>query len=214
MRSRPLAVHGAHLFTPDVFPDHRGLFTAPHQREHFEAATGHRPPPVEQLAYSHSRRGVVRGVHFTRTPPGIATLAHCPTGTALDLVVDLRLGSPTFGRFDTVVLSPDDRSSVYLPVGVGHAFVALEEDTVMSYLLSGGYSPADEKAVDVFDPELGLPLPEGITPVASARDRDAPSLAECREAGILPDYAECLRVEHELVGPPPELPVSPARGGE
>ncbi|MFE9245762.1 dTDP-4-dehydrorhamnose 3,5-epimerase family protein [Nocardiopsis sp. NPDC006938] len=200
MRSRPLSVHGAHLFTPTVFPDSRGLFTAPYQREHFEEATGRPLPPLTQLAYSRSSAGVVRGVHFTTAPPGMATYLHCPQGAVLDIAVDVRVGSPTYGRWEAVRLDEHNRSAVYLPVGMGHAFVSLTDDTVMSYLLSGGYEPDHEKAVNVLDPELDLPLPEGLEPVLSERDRAAPDLRRLREDGLLPDFEECLDVEARLRG--------------
>lgn len=201
MRSRPLSVHGAHVFTPPVFPDTRGLFTAPYQREFFEKEVGHRLPVITQLAYSHSRQGVVRGVHFTAAPPGMATYLHCPKGAVLDIAVDVRAGSPTFGCWESVRLDCRNRAAVYLPVGMGHAFVALEDDTVMSYLLSGGYEPDHEKAVSVHDPDLDLPLPEGLLdPVMSERDRGAPTLRALQHAGTLPDFEECLRLEADLGG--------------
>jgi epimerase EvaD len=191
-------VHGAHLFTPPVFPDSRGLFTAPYQREHFEKATGRSLPPITQLAYSRSGAGVVRGVHFTTAPPGMATYLHCPQGAVLDIAVDVRVGSPTYGRWEAVRLDQHNRSAVYLPVGMGHAFVSLTDDTVMSYLLSGGYEPDHEKAADVHDPELDLPLPADLDLVLSDRDRAAPALRRLREDGLLPDFEECLVLQRDL----------------
>ncbi|ARX88792.1 dTDP-4-dehydrorhamnose 3,5-epimerase [Streptomyces alboflavus] len=152
-----MGVRGAYAFTPTVFPDERGLFVAPYQRPAYTHAVGGPLFPVAQTGHSRSRRGVVRGVHYTRTPPGMATYVHCARGSALDLVVDLRVGSPTFGRWDCLVLDAETFCAVHLPVGVGHAFQALEDDTVMEYLLSGGYAADDEKAVSVTDPALALP---------------------------------------------------------
>jgi epimerase EvaD len=140
-------------------------------------------------------------VHFTRTPPGTAKYVYCVQGRALDIVIDLREGSPTFGRWDTVVLDPEDCRAVYFPVGVGHAFVAQEDDTVMAYTLSRSYVPENELALSLFDPELGLPLPEDRPPLISERDRVAPTLAEVRAAGLLPDYEECLKIEDALTAP-------------
>ncbi|WP_329224175.1 dTDP-4-dehydrorhamnose 3,5-epimerase [Streptomyces sp. NBC_01485] len=194
---RELKVAGAFEFTPTVFPDERGVFVDAFQRRSFVGATGH-PFVVAQASQSRSRRGVVRGVHFTAAPPGMAKYVHCTGGRALDLVVDLRVGSPTFGQWDTVLLDQEHSRSTYLPVGVGHAFQALEDDTTMLYLMSGDYRPAVEHAVSPLDPELDLPLDLPGEAVLSPRDRDAPTLAEALRLGILPDYRACLALEERL----------------
>ncbi|GGS18408.1 dTDP-4-dehydrorhamnose 3,5-epimerase family protein [Streptomyces rubiginosohelvolus] len=198
MEAKELGVVGAHVFTPQVFADSRGAFVSPFQEEAFVRQTGHRLFPVEQISHSRSRRGVVRGVHFTRTPPGMAKYVYCPRGRALDIIVDLRRGSPTFGRHATVVLDPVDFRAVYFPVGLGHAFVALEDDTVMAYTLSLAYAPENELALSVYDPDLALSLPEDIEPVVSERDRVAQSLEQALELGVLPDYEQCLELDAEL----------------
>ncbi|MET7417151.1 dTDP-4-dehydrorhamnose 3,5-epimerase family protein [Streptomyces rubiginosohelvolus] len=198
MEAKELGVVGAHVFTPQVFADSRGAFVSPFQEEAFVRQTGHRLFPVEQISHSRSRRGVVRGVHFTRTPPGMAKYVYCPRGRALDIIVDLRRGSPTFGRHATVVLDPVDFRAVYFPVGLGHAFVALEDDTVMAYTLSLAYAPENELALSVYDRDLALPLPEDIEPVVSERDRVAQSLEQALESGMLPDYEQCLELDAQL----------------
>ncbi|MFF7496989.1 dTDP-4-dehydrorhamnose 3,5-epimerase family protein [Streptomyces rubiginosohelvolus] len=198
MEAKELGVVGAHVFTPQVFADSRGAFVSPFQEEAFVRQTGHRLFPVEQISHSRSRRGVVRGIHFTRTPPGMAKYVYCPRGRALDIIVDLRRGSPTFGRHATVVLDPVDFRAVYFPVGLGHAFVALEDDTVMAYTLSLAYSPENELALSVYDPDLALSLPEDIEPVVSERDRVAQSLEQALESGVLPDYEQCLELDARL----------------
>ncbi|ASO18739.1 epimerase EvaD [Actinoalloteichus hoggarensis] len=195
MKARELAVEGAFEFIPDVFPDERGEFVSHYQEAAFIAALGRPLFPVAQASQSRSRRGVLRGVHFTRTPPGCAKYVHCPQGSALDFVVDLRVGSPTFGRWDTVALDATDYRGVYFPPGVGHAFVALRDDTLISYLLSESYSPADELALSPFDPEIGLKLPAGLPLIQSERDRAAPTLSEARAAGLLPDHAVCRELQ-------------------
>ncbi|MEU6040962.1 dTDP-4-dehydrorhamnose 3,5-epimerase family protein [Actinomadura sp. NPDC047616] len=194
-RSRELAVAGAVELIRPVFRDHRGSTVAPFQQSAFREATGRPPFRVAQTFLSVSARGVVRGVHYTATPPGGAKFVTCVRGGALDIVVDLRVGSPTFGRHAAVRLDADEGRAVYLPVGVGHVFVALEDDTVMSYLLSTEYAAADELAVAPLDPRLGLPIPPDVSPVVSARDAAAPTFAEAAEAGLLPDYGRCLEAE-------------------
>ncbi|MCY9556117.1 dTDP-4-dehydrorhamnose 3,5-epimerase family protein, partial [Paenibacillus apiarius] len=148
MQARALKVEGAVEFTPRVFPDDRGIFVSPFQETAFVEALGHPLFPVAQTNHSRSRKGVVRGAHFTLTPPGIAKYVYCARGKTIDFVVDIRVGSPTFGQFDQVLLDQEAFRAVYLPVGVAHAFAALEDDTVVSYMLSDGYVEAHEKAVN------------------------------------------------------------------
>ena len=190
MQARNLEITGAFEFSPPSFPDHRGLFVAPFQQAAFVEATGH-PLRIAQCNHSVSARDVVRGVHFADVPPGQAKYVYCPSGAALDVVVDLRVGSPTFGRWESVRLDSDDFRAVYLAEGLGHAFLALADDTAMAYLCSTPYNPPAEHGVDPLDPELGLPWGD-VAPVLSDKDRNAPSLAEAANSGLLPNYQDCL----------------------
>ena len=169
MQARKLAVDGALEFTPRVFRDRRGLFLSPFQHEAFVAAHGAPLFPVAQSNHSESSRGVVRGLHYTLTPPGSAKYVYCARGEALDIVVDIRVGSPTFGAVDAVKLDQEHFRTMYFPVGVGHAFVALADDTVMSYMLSSAYVPEQELALSPLDPALRLPIPPGIEPMRRRR---------------------------------------------
>lgn len=190
MQFRELAVPGAFAFRPRAFPDDRGLFVAPFQEQVFVAATGH-PLHVAQTNHSVSRRGVLRGVHFTDVPPGQAKYVYCARGQVVDVVVDVRVGSPTFGSCDAVRLDAADFQAVYLAEGLGHAFVALTDDTVVTYLCSTGYDPSAERGVHPLDPALGLPWPTELEPVLSAKDAAAPSLAGAEHDGLLPSYERC-----------------------
>ncbi|GAA1306552.1 dTDP-4-dehydrorhamnose 3,5-epimerase [Streptomyces sanglieri] len=202
MQSRQLAVDGAFEFRPKVFTDERGLFVSPFQETAARQALGHPLFPVAQTNHSLSRRGTIRGAHYTLTPPGIAKYVYCARGRALDIVIDVRLGSPTYGRSETVLLDQEDFRAVYFPVGVAHAFVALEDRTVMSYMLSGEYVPENELALSVFDPVLELPLPTDFEPVMSERDLAAPTLETAEKFGTLPEYQRCLELERALCGGP------------
>ncbi|MEU4806638.1 dTDP-4-dehydrorhamnose 3,5-epimerase family protein [Actinosynnema sp. NPDC023587] len=195
MQVRRLAVEGALEFTPKVFHDGRGAFTSPYQEPAFVEATGRPLFSVAQTNHSRSQRGVIRGVHYTATPPGAAKYVYCAQGKALDIVVDLRIGSPTYGRWDASVLDPEDFRALYIPIGVGHAFVAMEDDTVMSYLLSESYVPNLELSVNLLDPALGLPLPDDVEPILSERDTVAPTLEEAVALGVLPRYEACREIE-------------------
>ncbi|KFZ77424.1 dTDP-4-dehydrorhamnose 3,5-epimerase [Amycolatopsis sp. MJM2582] len=200
MQARKLAVEGAIEFTPRVFPDDRGLFVSPFQEEAFAEAHGGPLFPVAQTNHSMSKRGVVRGIHYTVTPPGIAKYVYCARGRALDIVVDIRVGSPTFGKWDAVLMDQQDFRTMYFPVGVGHAFVALEDDTVMSYMLSAGYVAQNELALSALDPALGLPVGTEVEPTLSERDQAAITLAEAERQGLLPDYATSVELERQLTG--------------
>ena len=193
MKAEELAVPGAWVFTPPVFPDARGAFAAPFQAEVFAGTVGH-PLHVAQANTSVSRRGVVRGLHYADVPPGQAKYVQCSAGALLDVVVDIRVGSPTFGVWDAVRLDAEGLRAVYLSEGLGHAFLALSDDTVATYLCSTAYNPGAEHGVNPLDPALGLPWTEYLPAdelILSAKDTDAPSLAEAHDAGALPDAEAC-----------------------
>jgi 5-epimerase len=202
---RELAVPGVFEFTPQVFPDNRGRFVAPFQQSVFFAATGHRLR-LAQSNHSVSRRGVIRGVHFADVPPGQAKYVYCVRGSLLDVAIDVRRGSPTFGRWCSVLLDTETCRCVYLAEGIGHAFIALADDTVMSYLCSTGYDPSAEHTVNPLDPALDLPWPPDLEPILADKDRTAPTLAEAAAADLLPHWSTCqtyytnLRVASHAVG--------------
>jgi dTDP-4-dehydrorhamnose 3,5-epimerase len=187
VQSKALSIPGAWVFEPTRFEDDRGLFVSPYQEAAFVEAVG-APLVVAQSNHSVSRRGVIRGVHFADVPPGQAKYVYCPRGALLDVVVDVRVGSPTFGAHEAVLLDANSYRAVYLSEGLGHAFCALEDDTVASYLCSTPYAPAIERTVSPVDPALALPWPSDITPVLSDKDSGGPTLADAAAQGVLPRY--------------------------
>jgi dTDP-4-dehydrorhamnose 3,5-epimerase len=197
MKAQELSIAGAWVFEPTVFPDARGVFAAPFQGAVFREALGF-DLTVAQTNHSVSARGVIRGVHFADTPPGQAKYVYCPRGSLLDVVVDVRVGSPTFGAFEAVELDGRSCRAVYLAEGLGHSFVALEDDTVMAYLCSTPYNPGAEHGVSPVDPALGLPWPAHLEPTLSKKDAAAPTLADAAAAGLLPDHAACTARYAEL----------------
>ncbi|GAA4900175.1 dTDP-4-dehydrorhamnose 3,5-epimerase family protein [Streptomyces coeruleoprunus] len=200
MQAQSLDIEGVFAFTPPVYKDHRGLFSSPYQDAAFTGAVGHTIFPVRDISHNVSARGVLRGVHFTKTPPGRAKYVYCPHGSVQDYLIDLRIGSPTFGRSVTTRLSGDTCKALYVPDGVGHAFLALEDHSMVVYVMAGGYIPENEYAITPFDPELGLDLPDGYDFAQSERDSVGPTLAEARERGMLPTYEDCKKVEAALWG--------------
>lgn len=176
MRARQLAIEGAWEFSPEVFSDARGTSVQSLRAPTFTEVTGRPFFPVRQTLFSTSQRGVVRGIHLTTTPPGSQKYVYCAYGAALDMVVDLRVGSPTFGQWDAVRLDQHHRSAIYCPVGVGHAFAILEDDTVMAYLLSNDYVADLELAIDPLDsgPPTANPWGPGTGAVGAGPDCSYP----------------------------------------
>jgi dTDP-4-dehydrorhamnose 3,5-epimerase len=200
MQVRPLGIADAYEITPRQFPDDRGVFLESFRGDVLAEHLGHRPQVV-QTNVSVSSRGTVRGIHFADVPPSQAKYVTALSGSLVDFVVDIRVGSPTFGRWEAVLLDTRDRRAVYLPEGMGHAFAALEDDTTAMYLVTAPYNPGREHGLHPLDPQIGLELPEGMqAPLLSAKDAAAPSLAEAQEQGLLPSYAACQELYASLAG--------------
>jgi dTDP-4-dehydrorhamnose 3,5-epimerase len=190
MEAENLAIAGAVLFTPRQHRDARGVFLEQFRADALCQAWGH-PLTLAQSNVSISSRGVLRGIHFAQVPPGQAKYVTCVRGQILDIAVDLRVGSPTFGQHCSAVLDDVDRRALYLAEGLGHAFVALTDDATVSYYCSTTFDPTREHGISPLDPDLALPWPDDVDLVLSDRDRAAPTLAEVQAAGLLPDAAEC-----------------------
>ena len=189
MKIRPLTIEGAFEITPVQHRDPRGAFLEWYRFDALAAAVGH-PLDLAQANLSTSARDVVRGIHFADVPPGQAKYVTCVSGAVLDVVVDIRVGSPTFGAWEGVLLDDEERRAVYLAEGLGHALCALTEGATVAYLCSTTYRPGHEHGIHPLDPELGITWPAG-TPLLSTKDAEAPSLAEARAAGLLPQYDTC-----------------------
>ncbi len=190
MQVDELKVPGAWSFTPRQFPDPRGVFLEWFKADALEQVLGHRLQ-VAQANHSVSSRGTMRGVHFADVPPSQAKYVYCTRGAVLDVVVDIRVGSPTFGVSDAVLLDDQDRRGIYLSEGLGHAFLALTDDANVTYLCSAPYAPGREHGISPLDPALDLPWPDDVEPLLSDKDAAAPTLEQAREQGLLPDYESC-----------------------
>ena len=204
MQYRELAVPGAWEITPKTFGDPRGVFLEWFKADAFAEALGH-PLDLQQANCSVSAAGVLRRIHFADVPPGQAKYVTCARGAVLDVAVDIRVGSPTFGQWDSVLLDDVDRRAIYLSEGIGHAFCSLEDDSTVLYLCSTGYSPGREHGIHPLDPEVGIAWPtvdragNPLTYALSDKDTAAPGLTAARESGLLPqleavqDYVARLR---------------------
>jgi dTDP-4-dehydrorhamnose 3,5-epimerase len=182
---------------PEAVRRPSGVFLEWFKDEAFAEAVGHRLD-LRQANCSVSAAGVLRGIHFADVPPGQAKYVTCLAGAVLDVVVDIRVGSPTFGRWDSVLLDDVDRRAIYLGEGLGHAFLSLADGSTVAYLCSTGYSPGREHGIHPLDPAVGIDWPSTArdgSPLEvqlSDKDRVAPSLAQAREDGLLPDNEAVL----------------------
>ncbi|MFC5910895.1 dTDP-4-dehydrorhamnose 3,5-epimerase family protein [Streptacidiphilus monticola] len=195
---RPLGIEGAWEITPVLHGDPRGLFTEWFRFDRLAEAVGH-PLRLAQGNLSVSAAGVVRGIHFADVPPSQAKYVTCVRGAVLDVIVDIRVGSPTFGQWEGVRLDEEERKAVYLSEGLGHGFCALTDDATLSYLCSETYNPTGEHGIHPLDPDLAVEWP-AAAPQLSAKDEAAPTLAEARAAGLLPRYEDCLAYYRQLNG--------------
>ncbi|MCT1986316.1 dTDP-4-dehydrorhamnose 3,5-epimerase family protein [Dermacoccus abyssi] len=193
----PLPIAGAFRVTPRQFPDDRGLFMEGFRGDKLAEHLGHEMRIV-QTNISVSSRGAVRGIHFADVPPSQAKYVTAVSGSFLDFVVDVRVGSPTFGQWENVRLDTDSRDAVYLSEGLGHCLVALEDNSTAIYLCSQPYNPTGEHGINPLDPRVGLDLPADLEPVVSAKDAAAPNLEEAAAQGLLPNYDECLAFAESL----------------
>ncbi|BAL87656.1 putative dTDP-6-deoxy-4-ketoglucose epimerase [Actinoplanes missouriensis 431] len=196
MKISPLGIEGAFEITPVQHGDARGSFLEWYRFDHLAEAVGH-PLDLAQGNLSVSARDVVRGIHFADVPPGQAKYVTCVKGAVLDVIVDIRVGSPTFGRWESVRLDDEDRKAVYLGEGLGHGFCALTEGATVAYLCSTEYRPGREHGIHPLDPTLGIAWP-AETPLLSGKDAQAPSLEEARDKGLLPRYEECQNYAESL----------------
>ena len=189
MEITALSIAGAFAITNTVHSDERGEFVEWFRADYLHDATGIDFSTI-QANLSVSQKGTLRGIHFADLPPGQAKYVMCPTGAILDYVVDIRVGSPTFGTWEAVTITAQDRNAILLDLGLGHAFVALEEGTTVTYLVTDHYKPQAEHAINPRDRDLGLEFPfSGQQLLVSAKDRDAPSLQDALSSGMLPTWA-------------------------
>lgn len=191
MTLQELSISGAYVATYKVFPDERGLFREWFKAEEVELID--KSFSVKQANYSNSRQSVIRGIHYSLAPQGQAKIVTCASGRIVDVLVDLRVGSPTYLKVEYVELAEELGRVVFMPTGVGHGFFVESESAAVVYLTSSGYAPDYEKAISPMDPELGIdwPIPVGLVGIISKADTEAPTLAEAKESGALPTFQCC-----------------------
>lgn len=200
MKISELSIEGSYLIEPQIFGDSRGKFLEAFRSDLLQEYLGHNFV-VRQMNTSLSHRGVLRGIHYADVPPGQAKYVSVLSGSIIDYIVDIRVGSPTFGLWEAVNLDSISRRAVYIPEGFGHAFVSLEDNTVVNYLVSDVYKPEKEHGINPFDKSLGITFPfDQSELILSEKDILSPSLNQAKEQHLLPDYGSTIDFKKILEG--------------
>jgi dTDP-4-dehydrorhamnose 3,5-epimerase len=190
MKAYPLSISGSWKIEFQKFDDSRGFFYESFNEEDFKNQIG-RNLNIKQTNTSSSSKGSVRGIHYALVPPSQAKLVQCQRGSIKDYVIDIRIGSPTFGKFEEIELNESSAAAaIFIEEGLAHAFVALESQTVVTYYVTERYNPEREKGINPFDKTLNVKWPE-IDLVLSEKDKQAISLEEAKSQGLLPTFDEC-----------------------
>jgi dTDP-4-dehydrorhamnose 3,5-epimerase len=189
MELTPLGIEGAWLAESPVWSDDRGFFREWFKSGDVKAVTGI-DFSIQQANISQSQRGVIRGIHYSLAPQGQAKWVTCVSGSLLDVVVDIRPNSPTYKKHIAVDLKGNEGRALMIGAGLGHGFLALEDNTTISYLLSSPYAPEFEFEIQPTDPEINIDWHlnsiGGVGVVVSPKDAQAPTLAERLTEGKLP----------------------------
>ena len=164
------------IIEPKVYGDDRGFFLETFQAERY--ATAGITLPFVQDNHSRSSKGVLRGLHFQKTKPQ-GKLVRVVRGKVYDVAVDIRLGSPTYGRWEAVVLSEDNKKQFWVPPGFAHGFVVISDSADFEYKCTDYYDPSDEGSLLWSDPDLNIPWPID-NPILSEKDAQAPLLANLK----------------------------------
>ena len=191
MKAQPLKISGSWKIEFQKFDDNRGFFYESFKEEDFKKLIG-RSLNIKQTNTSSSSKGSVRGIHYALVPPSQAKLVQCQRGSIKDYVIDIRVGSPTFGQFEEIKLSENSASAVFIEEGLAHAFVALENKTVVTYFVTEKYNPEREKGINPFDKTLNVKWPD-LELILSEKDKQAISLDEAKNQGLLPTFDDCQK---------------------
>jgi dTDP-4-dehydrorhamnose 3,5-epimerase len=197
MKATPLSINGSWKIDFQRFDDNRGYFYESFKDEDFKSQIG-RNFAIKQTNTSSSSKGSVRGIHYALVPPSQAKLVQCQRGSIKDYVIDIRVGSPTFGQFEEIELNENSASAVFIEEGLAHAFVALENQTVVTYYVTEKYNPDREKGINPFDKTLNVKWPE-IELILSEKDKQAITLEEAKNQGLLPNFDECKKFINSII---------------
>jgi dTDP-4-dehydrorhamnose 3,5-epimerase len=185
MKIEKLGIEGVWLGRSAILADNRGNFREWFKSTEISEMTG-KEFKVEQSNTSTSKKGVIRGIHYSLAQKGQGKWITCISGSIWDVVVDIRPSSPTYKKWIGMELSANEGTSILISEGLGHAFLSLEDNSVVSYLLTTQYSPSEEFEINPLDPELGISWP-GSSNFMSVKDSSAPDLQTRYQQGNLPN---------------------------
>lgn len=183
MQTEKTSIKGLWILTPDVYTDERGFFVETFQEKRYQEILGDTVHFVQDNL-SFSKKNVLRGMHYQAPPFGQGKLVQVIKGKVLDVAVDIRFGSPTFGKYVAVELSAENHKQFYIPEGFAHGFVTLEDDTLFTYKCTSVYSKEYERGLLWNDPALGIDW-KIDSPVISEKDRNCPLLANISQDFVL-----------------------------
>ena len=177
------SIPGCYLMVPTIFQDNRGVFVKTYEKNVFEQLGINTDYPEE--FYSISYKNVLRGLHFQTPPHDLCKIVSCVQGSVLDVVVDLRVGSPAYGKSEVLKIDQDNANMVYIPPGVAHGFYVTSASSVLTYKVSKYHSKDNDKGIHWA--KAGVSWPKGISPITSQRDESFPSLFEFKSPFIYKD---------------------------
>ena len=192
MHAKELKIKGSWEISLEQFIDNRGTFFESFRLNSLENIIG-RKFDIKQSNTSTSRAGSIRGIHFAQVPPSQAKYIQCQNGSILDFVIDVRVGSPTFAQHVCIELDGKTPKAVFIEEGLAHAFIALEDETIVTYLVNQYYDPSNEKSINPLDTEISINW-GNLNNYISEKDKNAKTLSEIRKLGHLPIYEDCLKL--------------------
>lgn len=200
MQIRELSIPNSYEITPQMHPDERGVFLEWYRHDLISEVVGH-PLNLAQANTSVSKRGTVRGIHYADVPPSQAKYVTVTRGSVVDFIVDIRVGSPTFGQWQSVTLDEEKRNAVYIAEGLGHCFVALSDGATVSYLVSATFNADREHGINPLDEDLALSFPMPLSELLlSPKDVAAPSLSQAQKLNALPSWDKAQKFYQSLNG--------------
>jgi dTDP-4-dehydrorhamnose 3,5-epimerase len=196
MGVKELKIKGSWEISLEYFIDNRGSFFESFRLNSLENIIG-RKFDIKQSNTSVSKAGSIRGIHFAQVPPSQAKYIQCQKGSILDFVIDVRVGSPTFAQHVSIELNSKIPKAIFIEEGLAHAFIALEDDTIVTYFVNQYFNPTNEKAINPLDSEISINW-GNLKYLISEKDKNAKTLSEMQELGHLPIYKDCLKLIESL----------------
>ena len=197
MKISELEISGSWLVEFNKFEDNRGYFYESFRSDLISQQLN-RPFDIKQTNTSFSSKGSLRGIHYALIPPSQAKFIQCQRGAIQDFVIDIRIGSPTFGKFQMIELNENLSQAIFIEEGLAHAFVAMQDQTLVTYYVNQTYNPNNEKGINPLDKELNISWPK-IDLKLSKKDEQEITLSKAKELKLLPTFKESKEYIKSLI---------------